>query len=56
MAEGVVAKMSAALPYGGPPKPEKIAKILQEDYDLDSKDCTALKIICLGDSAVGKSK
>ena len=55
MAEGA-AKMTTVLPNGGPPKPEKTMKISQEDYNLDSKDYTALKIICLGDSAVGKSK
>ena len=35
---------------------DKIVKISPEDYTLDTKDFTSVKIICLGDSAVGKSK
>lgn len=35
---------------------ERVVKVDPEDYSLDSKDYTSVKIICLGDSAVGKSK
>lgn len=35
---------------------EKIVKVSAEDCNLEDKDFTAIKIICLGDSAVGKSK
>lgn len=35
---------------------EKIVKVSPEDYSIDKKDYTSLKVICLGDSAVGKSK
>lgn len=35
---------------------EKIVKVSPEDYTISTKDYTSLKVICLGDSAVGKSK
>ena len=35
---------------------ERVARVNAEDYSLDKKDYTAVKVICLGDSAVGKSK
>ena len=35
---------------------EKIVKVSPEDYTISTKDFTSLKVICLGDSAVGKSK
>ena len=31
-------------------------RVIPEDYVVDGKDHTAVKVICLGDSAVGKSK
>ena len=33
-----------------------VVRVKAEDYELVSKDYTSVKIICLGDSAVGKSK
>ena len=33
-----------------------VVKVKPEDYELATKDFTAVKVICLGDSAVGKSK
>lgn len=48
--------MSKAMANGAPPRADKIMKVSPEDYSLESKDYTALKVICLGDSAVGKSK
>lgn len=51
MAESDVVQASASSDGG-----EKIIKVSPEDYSLDTKDSTSLKIICLGDSAVGKSK
>ena len=35
---------------------ERVTRANAEDYTLDKKDYTAVKVICLGDSAVGKSK
>ena len=35
---------------------EKIVKVSPEDYSISTKDFTSIKVICLGDSAVGKSK
>ena len=35
---------------------EKIMKVAPEDYTINTKDFTSVKVICLGDSAVGKSK
>ena len=35
---------------------ERVVRANAEDYSLDKKDYTAVKVICLGDSAVGKSK
>lgn len=35
---------------------EKVVKVAPEDYTISTRECTALKVICLGDSAVGKSK
>ena len=55
MAEGA-AEMTTILPSEAPLKADKIIKVLPEDYSLDRKEYTPLKIICLGDSAVGKSK
>ena len=37
-------------------KERSVVKVKPEDYELVDKDHTAVKIICLGDSAVGKSK
>ncbi|CAI8027240.1 Rab-like protein 2A, partial [Geodia barretti] len=37
-------------------KERSVVKVKPEDYELVDKDFTAVKIICLGDSAVGKSK
>lgn len=37
-------------------KERSVVKVKPEDYELVSKDHTAVKVICLGDSAVGKSK
>ena len=34
----------------------RIEKVSTEDASTDSKDRISVKIICLGDSAVGKSK
>ena len=34
----------------------KIVRVSPEDYSVEKKEYNALKIICLGDSAVGKSK
>ena len=34
----------------------KIVKVSPEDYSSDRKNFASLKVICLGDSAVGKSK
>ena len=33
-----------------------VVKVNPEDYESLGKDCTSVKVICLGDSAVGKSK
>ena len=33
-----------------------VIRVKPEDYELAGKDYTAVKVICLGDSAVGKSK
>ena len=41
---------------GNKEKEERVTKVGPEDYASDKKDYTAIKIICLGDSAVGKSK
>ena len=37
-------------------KPERVVRVNAEDYSAEGKDFTSLKVICLGDSAVGKSK
>lgn len=55
MAEGV-AEMTTLLSAEDPQRKDKIVKLSPEDYNLEKKDYTALKVICLGDSAVGKSK
>ena len=34
----------------------KIVKVSPEDYTINTKDYTSIKVICLGDTAVGKSK
>ena len=34
----------------------RVARVAPEDYDIDKGDYTSIKVICLGDSAVGKSK
>ena len=34
----------------------RTVKVSPEDYTVNTKDCTSIKVICLGDSAVGKSK
>ena len=44
---------STAEPAG---KERSVVKVNPEDYELVGKDHTAVKVICLGDSAVGKSK
>ena len=33
-----------------------VVRVNPEDYELVGKEHTAVKVICLGDSAVGKSK
>lgn len=35
---------------------ERVVRVDPEDYSVDRKDYTSVKVICLGDSAVGKSK
>ncbi len=35
---------------------KKIVKVSPEDYSVNTKDFTSIKVICLGDTAVGKSK
>ena len=35
---------------------ERVVRVNAEDYSLDRKDYVSVKVICLGDSAVGKSK
>ena len=55
MAEGDE-KLAAQSSAGSSESKEKIVKVSPEDYSADTKDRTALKVICLGDSAVGKSK
>ena len=35
---------------------ERVVKVVPEDYSIDCKDYISIKVICLGDSAVGKSK
>lgn len=40
----------------GQPKERTVVKVDPEDYELQGKDHTSVKVICLGDSAVGKSK
>lgn len=37
-------------------KVRAVVKVKPEDYEQADKDFTAVKVICLGDSAVGKSK
>lgn len=37
-------------------KERSVVRVDPEDYDLVDKNYTAVKVICLGDSAVGKSK
>lgn len=37
-------------------KERTVVKVSPEDYELQGKDHTSVKVICLGDSAVGKSK
>ncbi len=34
----------------------RVLKVTAEEPSTDSKDSTSIKVICLGDSAVGKSK
>ena len=34
----------------------RVARVAPEDYDVVKGDYTSVKVICLGDSAVGKSK
>ena len=33
-----------------------MSRVSPEDYESEGKDRTSVKVICLGDSAVGKSK
>ena len=33
-----------------------VSRVSPEDYESEGKDRTSVKVICLGDSAVGKSK
>lgn len=46
----------SALAVGSAESVGRVEKVGPEDYDLDTSDHTAVKVICLGDSAVGKSK
>ncbi len=55
MAEGDE-KLTAENSAGSSESKDKIVKVSPEDYTISTKDCTSLKVICLGDSAVGKSK
>ena len=34
----------------------RVVRVNPSEYDVDKKDYTSVKVICLGDSAVGKSK
>lgn len=56
MAEGGDAKLTMDSSAGSSGSKERIVKVAPEDYTLNTKDSTSLKVICLGDSAVGKSK
>lgn len=40
----------------GQSRERTVVKVDPEDYELQGKDHTSVKVICLGDSAVGKSK
>ena len=40
----------------GEERERTVVKVNPEDYEMVGKDHTAVKVICLGDSAVGKSK
>ena len=49
------ASASTSVPQGSN-SDERVIRINAEDYSLEGKDYTSVKVICLGDSAVGKSK
>ena len=34
----------------------RVLKVSPEEITTDTTDCSSVKVICLGDSAVGKSK
>ena len=53
MAEGASAHENAGDQEG---KEHAVVTVNPEDYELEGKGHTSVKIICLGDSAVGKSK
>ena len=39
-----------------PAREQRVVRVSAEDYSQDSAERASVKVICLGDSAVGKSK
>ena len=55
-AETMAEQMASEVKDDQMERERSVVRVKPEDYELESKDHTAVKVICLGDSAVGKSK
>ena len=49
-------KLTSSAAGGGDSREHTVVRVSAEDYEQEGKDYTSVKVICLGDSAVDKSK
>ena len=52
----MMAEATSSVAGGGDSREHTVVRVSAEDYEQEGKDYTSVKVICLGDSAVGKSK